>query len=153
MRAINHSLTGAFIGLVVGQPLLAVPLAVISHYACDVLPHYGANSKGNKEIKSTAFRNGLYIDAGLCFLLIVILAIVQPTHWLLAAVCAFAAASPDFFWVSKYLYIRAGKKYKPGLYSRIAEGIQWFERPIGMAVEIAWFGAALVLLMPFMIAR
>ena len=149
MRAINHVLTGALIGFVVVEPVAAIPLAVASHYVCDVIPHHGYTTNKNKQLRTTAFRNSLYIDAALCFGLVLILATSQPVHWLLAGVCAFAAAAPDLLSINHYLKVLARKSWRPNLYSRFATGIQWFERPVGAVVEVAWLIAAVSLLQPF----
>ncbi len=148
MTATNHALTGAIIGLAVGQPLIAVPAAFASHFVCDALPHYGS-AKPEKTIKTAGFRNYLITDASLCFLLVLILALTRPEYWLLAAFCAFLAASPDFFWINKYVTIRAGRTWHPNAFSRFAVGIQWFQRPVGAVVEAAWFIAAVAILTAF----
>lgn len=148
MTATNHALTGAIIGLAVGQPAIAVPAAFASHFICDALPHYGS-AQPNKALKTAGFRNYLVADASLCFLLVLILAFTRPPYWQLASLCAFLAASPDFFWINKYVTVRAGRAWKPNAFSRFAVGIQWFQRPIGAAVEVAWFIAAIIVLAAF----
>jgi hypothetical protein len=148
MTATNHALTGAIIGLAVGQPAIAVPAAFASHFVCDALPHYGS-AKPDKTIRSAGFRNYLVVEALLCFLVVLILAIARPPHWQLASLCAFLAASPDFFWINKYMTIRAGRTWHPNAFSRFAVGIQWFQRPIGAVVEAAWFIAAVAILVVF----
>jgi hypothetical protein len=149
MTATNHALTGAIIGLAVGEPIIALPAAFLSHFVCDVLPHYG-NPNSDKVIKTNGFRNYLIVEAVLCFLLVLTLAVVRPENWLLAAACAFLAASPDFLWINKYLTIRAGRIWKPNLFSRFALGIQWFQRRIGAVVELTWFAAAIIVLSQFL---
>lgn len=150
MTATNHALTGAIIGLVVGQPLIAVPAALASHFVCDALPHFKFNLPDKVLLKTSGFRNYLIADASSCILLVAILAIFQPQHWLLASICAFLATSPDLLWVNKYLETRRGKHWKRGSFARFAGGIQWFQRPIGAVVEIAWFAAAVIILIPFL---
>jgi hypothetical protein len=147
MRAINHALTGAIIGLVVGESILAAPLAVVSHFIGDAIPHHGT---GEASLKTAWFRRAIYIDALLCFGLVVVLALAQPLHWQLAAVCAFLAAAPDFLSINHVIKARRNQKWKPNLYGKFAKGIQWFERPVGAAVEIAWFIAAAAILVPLL---
>lgn len=150
MRAINHALTGSIIGLIVAEPLAAIPLAVLSHYVCDVIPHFGRQLSVGEELRSNFFRNLLYADAVLCFGLVAVLAVVRPVHWPLAVVCAFAAAAPDFLSANRYMRIRSHRPWHAGRYSHFAAAIQWFERPIGAVVEVAWFIAGIVLLAPFL---
>jgi hypothetical protein len=150
VRAINHALTGAIIGLTVTEPLIAVPLAVASHYVCDAIPHYGANLPNDQELRSKLFRNLLYIDTVLCFVLVIVLAVWQPAYWLLAAICAFAAAAPDWLSFNRYWAVRRHRVWhNNNVYYRFAKGIQWFERPIGAVVEVAWFTGCIALLLPF----
>jgi hypothetical protein len=153
MRSINHALTGALIGLVVTEPIVAIALSVASHYVLDVIPHHGATvtdeKSKNKWIASKFFRNLIYMDAVLCALLVLILGVNRPEHWLLAAICAFAAAAPDLLSFNRYQKTLEAKKWKAGWYSKFAGGIQWFEKPIGAVVEVAWFIAMIILLSPF----
>lgn len=149
MTATNHALTGAAIGLVIGEPLLAVPAALVSHFVCDALPHYSSSLPDEVVLKSKAFRNYLVGEASLCLFLVICLALFKPDHWLLAASCAFLAAAPDLVSVNRYLAVRRGQPFRPGRYVRFARRIQWFERPIGGVVEIAWFIAMLLIIVPF----
>src|SRR5437763_12294427 len=106
MRAINHALTGALIGFTISEPLLAVPVAVGSHFICDMIPHYDIEVRNEQEkrrlLRSQFFRNLLYADAAFCVFLVLILGFFSPRHWVTAAVCAFAAASPDLLWLRRY---------------------------------------------------
>lgn len=149
MRAINHALTGTLIGLAVGQPVIAVPAALASHFVCDVIPHYGSSMSKLDEMKSLLFKRLLYADALLCFGLVVLLALLQPINWQLAAVCAFAAASPDFASLGQFRLANTHKTLKPNVYVKFANGIQWFERPIGAVVEVVWAAAMIALILPF----
>lgn len=146
MTATNHAVTGAVIGLAVGQPLLALPAAFLSHFVCDALPHYGSASPPEKELKTNRFRNYLVVEAAICALLVLILAVTRPDHWLLASFCAFLATSPDLFWINSYVKIRAGKPWRPNLYSRFAKRIQWFAKPIGAIFEVVWFAGMVTLI-------
>jgi hypothetical protein len=150
VTATNHALTGAIIGLVIGEPLIALPAALTSHFVCDALPHYGSSMADKAYLKTVRFRNYLMIDASLCVLLVICLVIFQPQHWLLASVCAFVATSPDLLWLNKYLKARRGQQWKRTAFAKFAGNIQWFQRPIGAIVEAAWFVAAVIILIPFL---
>ena len=150
MTAVNHALTGTVIGLVVGEPLIALPAALVSHFVCDALPHFGSALPQTKRLKTDNFRNYLVVEFLLCVSIVVALAAFRPDHWQLAAACAFLATSPDLLWINRYLKIRRGKHWKRSAYARFAGNIQWFERPIGAVVEIAWFVAAVVIIVPFL---
>ena len=149
MTATNHAVTGALIGLIVGQPLIALPAAFLSHFVCDAIPHFG-NTK--LTIWSTNFKRMLVVDAGLCVLLVLVLGFRHPVHWLLAAICAFLATSPDLLWIRKFTYgLKHHHQPRETKIDRLlgSEGIQWFQRPIGAVVEAAWLVAGISLLTVF----
>lgn len=149
MTAVNHALTGTAIGLISGVPAVALPLALVSHYICDMIPHFGTRNP-EMAIKSRAFRNYLFVEASLCFVIVLALAILQPVHWLLAAVCAFVAASPDLLSINYFQKMKKGAKWRPGAYVRFAKKIQWFEKPIGAVVEVVWLVAVCLVIYPFL---
>jgi hypothetical protein len=148
MRAINHAMTGAVIGLAVSEPFLAIPLAIASHFVLDAIPHHGERTNS---FTSPVFRILLVSDAILCFALVVVLIAVHPKHWLLAAFCALAAAGVDFMQAPRYFRSIHGKPEKPrDIIGRFHGRIQWYQRPPGAAIEIAWAAAAIVVLVKLM---
>ncbi len=144
MTAINHAVTGAVVGLIIGQPVVALPVAFMSHFVCDAIPHFGIKDDG--WIRSKAFRNLILVDSMLCILLVGMLAATHPHHWLLAAACAFLATSPDLLWLNHFIKARSGKPWKANVLEKFAAGIQWFERPSGAIVEVAWLIAGISML-------
>lgn len=149
MRAINHALTGTLIGLLIEQPAAAVPIALASHFVCDAIPHHGGGKSEKSRNSGLSFEHLLIIDTVLCVVLVIILALTRPENWILAAACAFVAASPDFLHYKRWRLMRRGIHAKLTPYGRFANGIQWFERPIGGIVEVAWALAAIILIGPF----
>jgi hypothetical protein len=146
MTATNHAMTGAIIGLTIQMPAAALVLALLSHYALDVLPHFGRDAEEALVFKSAGFRNYLLAEAFVCFVLVCILTLKQPVHWQIGALCAFLAAAPDLISIRRWLTIKADKKFRPNVYERFATGIQWFEKPVGAAVELVWaLGCVLIL--------
>jgi small-conductance mechanosensitive channel len=150
MRAINHALTGAFIGLAVAEPVVAIPAAIASHFVLDAIPHHGSQKNNLKVLRSKTFRSTLYADALLCALLVIVLAGQRPFSWFLGAICAFLAAAPDFVWYKRYKRANDHKTWRPGWFERWASDIQWFQRPIGWLVEVAWFIAGVIVVVPFL---
>jgi len=145
MTATNHAITGAIIGFLVHEPLLAIPAAVASHYACDAIPHFDKKPTilADDWIKSSTFKRILLADASLCIALVLAIAIKHPHGWFLICVCAFAATSPDLLWVNRFIKANRKIEWKPSLISRFGSVIQWFAKPIGGLVEITWFIAGL----------
>jgi hypothetical protein len=139
-------MTGAIIGLSVGQPVLAIIVALLSHFALDAIPHFGFDEPETKLYKSVKFKAYLITEALICFVLVATLASAQPNNWMLAAICAFVAAAPDLLSINHFRKVQDDEVWKPSLYSRFAGGIQWFEHRIGGLVEAAWAVGCLVIL-------
>ena len=153
MTAPNHALTGALIGLAVGSPWLALPLALVSHFICDVIPHYDVPGKSSEECMDSKLFLYVQILLGgvLCFLIVLALAIMQPSHWFLATFCAFTAASPDLLFIPRYIVLKkTGKDIVQSFWFwRFHNNIQWFQHPIGGVVEVAWAVAMIIFISPF----
>lgn len=143
MTAPNHALTGAIIGLTITNPVLALPLAFVSHFVCDAIPHYDPpGTDVAKRYKSKRFvYEFLVLGAGLCFLVVLALAYTRPQHWLTAALCAFLATSPDLFWIPRFLRTRrTGKDVVPrGWFFWFHNFVQWRTGPKLIWVEAVWF--------------
>jgi len=148
MTATNHAITGAIIGLAIGNPYAAVPLSLASHYFMDTLPHFG-----NKwDIKSSEFVKYLFVEAFLCFLIVLTLFLTKPHNYILGMVCAFVGAFPDLLSFKFFRTTRKNKVYKAGVYFKFAKGIQKKESAENIKYDIAWFFVALILFM-FLISR
>ena len=164
MTATNHALTGALIVVLIKKPELALPLAFLSHYALDALPHYnprGVNLQSFKnydeayrrKFKDNSFLIIFAIDM-LLFASILILSwfvgLNNLPHWEVF-LGALLGASPDFeggfYLLCQILRI---KLKNPGYISPIARfhiKLQWMERPWGLYIEFVWFAAVLTLIL------
>ncbi len=149
MTATNHALTGAVIGLAVGNAWLVIPAAFVSHFALDALPHFGVRGSEAKWLRSKRFRALLILDMTACLALVLALFLNGGQHWFLAAACAFTATTPDLFWIERL--IKALKK-RPLLkeyknpFKQLHSKIQWFALPPGLIVEGVWASAAIIVL-------
>jgi hypothetical protein len=137
MTATNHVLTGALIATAVHNPFIALPLALISHFALDALPHFDAPAKPG--VYDVYYFKWLAVDCGLAASILLTLLLLQPPAvWLLMA-CGIVAASPDLMWIY-YLLLRPGSKpeHWPWLV-RFHAQIQKHTSPKMWPVELAWF--------------
>ncbi len=147
MTATNHALTGSLIGLMVGSPWLAIPLAFMSHFVLDAIPHFGVS---DPKLNSRLFSLYLIFDAAMVLVLLGCLIVFQPASWVAGVCGAVAAASPDLMWLPDYIRAHKGKALAKHRHIVLFhKNIQWFERPIGFAVEVAWTVAMVVLTVPF----
>jgi hypothetical protein len=142
VTAPNHALTGALIGLTVSNPALALPLAFLSHFVLDALPHYDPPKTSNADLFRTRrfVLEFIVMGAGLCFALVLLLAVVRPAHWILAAVCAFVATVPDLLWLPRFLSARrTGKDTIPQqAFFQFHDRIQRHTSPRLLWFEIVW---------------
>jgi hypothetical protein len=148
MTATNHALTGALIGLTVHNPWVALPAALFSHIICDIIPHFALTDKN--WLKRRSFTQYLILDASLCLLLVGLIFAFQPGYWQQASVCAFLATSPDLLWIRQLVFARQNRSYHRFWLERFLGWIQWFQRPVGAFVELAWFVGAGILLWQFL---
>lgn len=131
MTITNHALTGALIGKFVPWPL-GLPLAIASHFALDMLPHYGIPARQRNH--SRAWKTVIIVDILICIAMIIWA--LSNHHYALYA-CGQIAVMPDFVWV-----FRALKNHSfdfTGVKSRYEHwhiAIQKYEFPKGLWIEI-----------------
>ena len=98
MLSLAHAPTGALIATKIPNPLISIPLILLSHYLEDRVPHWDVGTgMGKKKEKSAAFYQELYFDFPGSILLVYFL--FQSGHpginWL-AWLGWFVALLPDF---------------------------------------------------------
>jgi hypothetical protein len=147
MTGTNHFLTGASIGLYISNPVVAIPTAFVSHFVLDALPHFGSpwDHELGRRVKPKLFASVIRVDALIAGA--VLLFFVTQQLWL-PAICMFAALSPDFIWVYRYVFKEQFGKLPPGPKGRLSQfhkDIQQYERHWGLLIEIV-FGGVLTLI-------
>lgn len=135
MTGVNHALTGSLIGGVISQPLLAIPLAFASHFALDAVPHFGQDpGKRDWKFKSVLVFDGIALTIG------AVIALMTENYF--PALTAFIAISPDFVWISRYVFREKWGKVDPGPKNKFSQwhsSIQKYEREWGILVEVVYF--------------
>lgn len=130
MTGFNHALTGAAIGLAVQQPLLVVPLAFLSHFVLDALPHFDHPfyTFGHKHAWKFYVTDAVIAISGMAAVLFL------APHLALAVLLGAAfAVLPDATLI--HYYTKGKPKH---WFHNFHLGIQWFERPPGILVEAAY---------------
>lgn len=143
MTATNHVLTGLLIVSVVPNPIISLPLALLSHFLLDSLPHYG-NAIIGKD--SLTFKVILGADMYLALVCLGLVFLLAPENGALLIAGGILAASPDLMWLPDF--INANRHLPPPIYDpirRFHARIQWFQRPKGAWVELAWFVVVFVI--------
>lgn len=136
MTATNHAAAGAIVAIIIKEPVLALPLAFVSHFLLDTVPHFGYPGHGG-------FGEALKHRLTYLFILLDVVGFsvlawtLIGTPWL-AKVSAFLAITPDLVWVSYYFGYEKRDKIPPGKgYLNFHSRIQWCERPWGIWIEVA----------------
>ena len=132
------------------QPLLVIPLAFVSHFFLDMIPHFGIHEHdATQRNKSIAFCFMLAIDIVLAVTLLAFLPTLlhHAIKWWVVLIGMLAAWLPDAIWIRHFVHdIRGKVGYRKGRFAAFHQKIQWFERPPGLVVELVWFGAMTVFL-------
>lgn len=147
MTAINHAATGALIAVVIDKPLIALPLAFLSHFVLDAIPHFGFAGHGGIG-PALKHRISRYLDVvdPLLFL-VLILVLLHFSTGIYVFIAAALASMLDIEWLYAYfLYERRGKKAPQSPIAKWHEQIQWCERPWGIYVEGVWLVVMMTLL-------
>jgi hypothetical protein len=134
MRAINHTVTGAVVGAAIGNPWLALPAALLSHFVLDIIPH-----SGDTDGTSLYFKLELAVDAALGAAFLLTIAILQPEQWLLLIACGVLGAAPDLWWLPYWIWeLKEGKPRKLDKLGKLMGDIQWSQTKPGYIVEAIW---------------
>jgi hypothetical protein len=134
MTATNHALTGAIIVTIISVPVIGLPLAFVSHFVLDSLPHYGA-PYGSRDKNMTAV---WIIDAITLAILLGLL--VFSGNWLVLT-GALVAISPDIAWVYRFIVLERFGKLPPkpaNKFNQFHSRIQKYEFKKGIFIEIVW---------------
>lgn len=136
MIGTNHYLFGVATAVVVKNPVFALPLALASHFALDILPHFGVKvgTKHRGEI--------IVVDAIIDFFLLVAMIILTlrfyPSWYVLAGL---TAMSPDFAWIYRFVFKERFGTLPPqprNKFNAWHAGIQKLESIPGVIVEIVF---------------
>jgi hypothetical protein len=131
MIGFNHAAAGGLISKFLPLPL-AIPMAFLSHFFLDAMPHYGIPYK--KRDKSWLWRVVFTVDFIAAFSLGTF-ALYQ--HHYALFICGFVAVSPDFAWVVRVIKNRSFNLGKhPTWFTQMHARIQLFERPWGIYIEL-----------------
>jgi hypothetical protein len=132
MLAINHTLTAVVLAVSIEKPAIVLPLALISHFLIDIIPHYG---NGTNIVRGTNLYDIKVVIDGLLSIVVTVLAM---QHWpnkapiILAAV--FFSVLPDLLWPLALIVRRKGVVWEFFKFHKLIQ----HESPKGIFTEIAW---------------
>ena len=140
MTATNHAAAGALIALTIKEPGLVLPLAFISHFVMDALPHFGyPGNKGYGEaLKHKLTYSVILLDI---IGLTILIWFVAGANWLTYA-AGITALLPDFAGLYDYFGIERKKKHGRSnsliakLHKKYHRRLEWCERPWSLFIEV-----------------
>ena len=128
-------MTGVALLAVTRQPAMVLPMAFVSHFVLDALPHYGQLYEDRKRL----FRSIVTVDTILLLSLLVYGIVQQEWLWIAAGL---AALSPDFVWIYRFIVLeKFGKlRWQPvqNRFNRFHAWIQKHEFKNGVYIEVAY---------------
>ncbi len=143
MTTTSHALAGAMIASLVKRPYLAIPLAFLSHFVCDAIPHFGI---GMAFGGPTMFA-WLLIDGFLACVFAIFLLKKKVQNPVLLAICGFAAMSPDLAWLYYGLKGNLNNFSAFDPITKFHSTIQWFEHPVGILLEVVWIAVMVTIIL------
>lgn len=142
MIAINHALTGGLVAVAIGNPVLALPAAVVSHFLIDMLPHWNYQVPGGPKLRPIFI--GIDILASAAVLIFIGQNLGAETPLFIAG--GILGIAPDLMWAPYILHSQPAPMDKNTPLHRLRRlhlKIQWSETARGLIVEIALLGLLL----------
>jgi hypothetical protein len=128
MTATGHALIGTVIAAKIGNPALAIPIALASHFLADAIPHWDTGYHRNHKTKRNFFIESA-ADVAFSFVLsyLLITLFFPTTNLLYAFIIIITAQLPDWL-TAPYLFFDI--KFAP--FCWIYKLQKFFDRSIGM---------------------
>lgn len=127
MTATAHALIGASLAVKITNPYIGIPLAIISHFAADLVPHWdaGTNHK-NKSLTRLKLEATLDVLLGFGLVFLIFRNLVDPIY-LFAMVIA--AQSPDWLEAPSWMF---GLKIPPFSW------LDWLGHNLQSRMQLPW---------------
>jgi hypothetical protein len=128
MTATGHALIGTVIAAKIGNPALAVPIAIASHFAADALPHWDTGYHRTHKSKRKFFlQSGLDVLIGFVLSYFLINLFFPATNLTYAFFIILMAQLPDWL-TAPYLFFNV--KFTPFLWIYKLQKV--FDRSLGL---------------------
>lgn len=105
MTATGHAIIGTVIAAKIGNPYLAIPLALLSHFAVDRIPHWDAGTNSKTKTKKQIL-SGSFIDVVISFTTAIIMVekVFPQTDLVYAFLIVFISQLPDWLMAPYYFW-------------------------------------------------
>jgi hypothetical protein len=138
MTGVNHATTGVLVAIAINEPALALPAALLSHFAIDAIPHWDYKVPGGLLYRQAA----MMIDLTLTLFLLMVFALTVDASQRLIIAGGILGVAPDLMWLPYFITGKPSKTDGRNVLSylrRFHFWIQWSETSWGKYVEIGWF--------------
>ncbi len=105
MTATAHAIVGAVIGSQIGNPLIALPLSLLSHFALDKIPHWDTMTNKNKTRFQALLETGIDTLVGFGLIILIFMIYLHNNNPAYLFLNAFAAQLPDWL-EAPYLFTK-----------------------------------------------
>ena len=111
MTATSHAVIGTVIAAKIGNPAVAIPIAIASHLLADIIPHWDTATNRKKKTLSLFFTHSFVdVAVGLIISLFILNTFFPDTRLLYALLIIIAASLPDIL-TAPYLFLNW--KFRP----------------------------------------
>lgn len=137
MTATGHAVIGTVIAAKIGNPALAIPIALASHIVADMIPHWDVATNGNGKGDGKVLKNAI-IDVVFGFLLsfLIIQLFFPQVNLLYAFVVIIASQLLDWLMVPYYLF-NSKNKFSRAVYKFQKLFDSRLDRPWGIVTQVA----------------
>ncbi len=112
MTATSHALIGASLAVIIANPIIGIPTAIVSHFIADLIPHWDAGTNHrNKSLARLRLEAAADVILGFSLSFLIFRNLTNPTYlfsmiiaaqlpdWLEAPVWVFGFNIPPFSWM------------------------------------------------------
>jgi len=111
MTATSHALIGTIIAAKIGNPALAIPIAIASHIAADIIPHWDTGTSRRKKTYKKMFTDS-FLDVVVGFILSYLLIILFFPKTDITYAFIIIIASQLLDWITAFYYFFHIKTFK-----------------------------------------
>lgn len=104
MTATGHAIVGAAIATLVPNPVLSLPIAFLSHFAGDKLPHWDVMTDKNKTKKQIFIQSVLDVLLSFTLVGIIFIYFLRVSNPAIIFLGAFAAQLPDWLELPYFIF-------------------------------------------------
>ena len=102
MTATAHALIGASLAVKIANPILGIPIAILSHFIADLVPHWDAGTNHKKKsMNRLRFEAVLDVLLGFALVFLIFRNLVDPIYLFVMVI---AAQSPDWLEAPSWMF-------------------------------------------------